>query len=137
MVAGQETDATVAFSVALPAGDSGRRSVSVEQETDARVAFSVALPAGDSGRRSVSVELYVSCCVTFSPLPPLQREREREREREGPFFTSCSQVETSIYSNHNYNTTSWSMMGLLVQNIPVSFCWFCTGLKKILSNAQS
>ena len=44
-------------SVALSAGEGGRRSVSVEQETDAGVTLSsVALSAGEGGRRSVSVE---------------------------------------------------------------------------------
>ena len=52
----EEADAGVTFSVALPAGEGGRRSVSMEQESDAGVTFSVALPAGEGGRRSVSLK---------------------------------------------------------------------------------
>ena len=41
------------------------------------VAFSVALSAGEGGRRSASVELAVSSCVTFSPLPAATSKQQR------------------------------------------------------------
>ena len=44
-------------------------SSGVAEETDAGVTFSVALSAGEGGRRSVSMAGAVSSCVTFSPLP--------------------------------------------------------------------
>ena len=52
-------------------------SSGVAEETDAGVAFPVALSAGEDGRRSASS---VSSCVTLSPLPAASGSLQRERE---------------------------------------------------------
>ena len=53
-------------------------SSGVAEETNARVAFSVALYAGEGGHQSVSVEL--CSCMTFSPLSAASGSLQRDRD---------------------------------------------------------